>query len=86
MVEEGTWAWLEIAETRLIHGRLPDEVVASVFANRRLYLVLANYSEKNVTIETAQRFARATGQENAGTKWELQPRTLLILVSPSKLK
>jgi hypothetical protein len=86
MVEEGTWAWLEIAETRLIHGRLPDEVVASVFANRRLYLVLANYSEKNVTIETAQSFTRATGQENAGTKWELQPRTLLILVSPSKLK
>jgi hypothetical protein len=38
MVEEGTWAWLRVADTALIRGQLPSEVVVSVFANRELYL------------------------------------------------
>lgn len=86
MVEEGTWAWLEVKDTRLIRGQLPEGVVTSVFANRRLYLVLANYGEKKVVIETTQSFVRATRQDDAGRKWELEPRSLLILTSPSKLK
>ena len=84
MVEEGTWAWLEIAKTRFIHGQLPQDVVASVFANRRLYLVMANYGDKNVRIETLQNCERVAGQPGAGTKWELPPRSLLILANASK--
>jgi hypothetical protein len=80
MVEKGTWAWLEIKETRLIRGRLPNDVVASVFANRRMYLVLANYGEKDTTIETADNFlATQKQEERVGTKWKLGPRSLLIL-------
>lgn len=80
MVEEGTWAWLEIKETQLILGGLPNEVVASVFANRQMYLVLANYGEKDVTIETAENFVATQKQEErVGTRWKLRPRSLLIL-------
>jgi hypothetical protein len=79
MVEEGTWAWIEIKETQLIRGRLPNDVTASVFANRQLYLVLANYGEKSVAVETAQRFAATLKEEFGGTRWELGPRSLLIL-------
>lgn len=79
MVEEGTWAWIEIKETALIRGRVPNEVTASVFANRQLYLVLANYGERTVAIETAQPFADTLREEVSGTRWELRPRSLLIL-------
>ena len=44
LVEDGTWAWLEIGESELFAEPLPKETVASVFANRELYLVLANYA------------------------------------------
>ena len=43
LVEEGTWARLEISESSLFQRPLPQSVVASAFANRELYLVLANY-------------------------------------------
>ena len=80
MVEEGTWAWMEIKETPLVRGRLPNDVVASVFANREMYLVLANYGEKEVAIETAQKFAATREQEECvGKRWELGRRSLLIL-------
>ena len=45
LVEEGTWAWLEIGESSLFARPLPKDVVASAFANRELYLVLANYGQ-----------------------------------------
>ena len=80
MVEQGTWAWLEVKQTSLIRGRLPNEVVVSVFANRQLYVVVANYSRKNMTIETADNFvATEEMEECCGTRWHLGPRSLLIL-------
>ena len=82
MVEDGTWAWLEVNKTSLIRSPLPDDLVASVFANRRLYLVLANYGVKTATLETANNFASAeTQSKRVGTGWELPPRSLLILKS-----
>lgn len=78
MVEEGTWAWLEVRDTELLRGQLPSEVVASVFATRELYLVLANYGEKRVVIETRERFV-GPGEGGAGTRWELGGRSLTIL-------
>lgn len=79
MVEAGTWAWVEITESPFVRGRLPNEVVASVFANRQLYLVLANYGNKDVTIETTQTFAAAHEEDRTGTRWTLGSRSLLIL-------
>ena len=49
-MEEGTWAWLEVRDSNLFAQPLPRDVVASVFANRNLYLVLANYGRRPVTI------------------------------------
>ena len=43
LVEEGTWAWLEIRDSSLFTRPLPAHVVASAFVNRESYLVLANY-------------------------------------------
>ena len=56
------------------------DMVASVFANRELYLVLANYGDKGAIIETAERFIdTAEDGQSAGTSWELPGRSLKIL-------
>lgn len=80
LVEEGTWAWLEMKETALVRGPLPSDVVASAFANRQMYLALANYGERPVVIETAQDFkTMEEPRASVGTRWELGARSLLIL-------
>ena len=80
MVEEGTWVWMEMRETTLVRGRLPKDVVATAYANRHLYLVLANYGKQEVAIETAYDFsATQQHEESTGTNWKLGPRSLLIL-------
>jgi len=55
-------------------------VVASAFANRQMYLVLANYGKKPVVIETAQDFENMEEpRASAGTSWELGARSMIIL-------
>ncbi|MBN1342586.1 MAG: hypothetical protein JXQ73_07900 [Phycisphaerae bacterium] len=80
MVEEGTWAWLEIGESSLFAGPTPKDVVASAFANRDLYLVLANYGHTPADVETADDYVSV---EPAGAvsqrRWKLGPRSLCIL-------
>src|SRR5512137_764162 len=56
MVEEGTWAWLEIGESSLFTAPLPKDVVASVLANRAVYLVLANYGSAPADVATADAY------------------------------
>jgi hypothetical protein len=86
MVEEGTWAWIEIKETALLRGGLPKNVVASAFANREIYLVLANYGANPVTVETAEVFAAADERHAQAeeTRWQLEARSLLILKKSSR--
>lgn len=80
LVEEGTWAWLEIKNTALLRHALPSDLVASAFANRDMYLVLANYGKKPVIVETAQDFRDTQDQQSrGGTVWTLAARSLLIL-------
>ncbi len=80
MVEEGTWAWLQVADTTLIPGQLPEDVVASVFANREFYLVLANYGKNAATVNTDQVYVDCKpASTNAGKRWELGARSLKIL-------
>jgi len=80
MVEEGTWAWLEVKDSTILRSRLSSDVVASVFANRELYLVLGNYGEQRVVVETSERFIdTGEGMQSARARWELPRRSLKIL-------
>ncbi len=80
LVEEGTWAWLEIGDSSLFAGPLPQGVVASAFANRALYLVLANYGQTPADVETADQYV-SVAQASAvpATRWSLAPRSLQVL-------
>jgi hypothetical protein len=80
MVAEGTWAWLEIKDSTLFTQPLPPEVMASVFANRELYLVLANYGKAAVEVTTAAPYVSVSKDTApAGKTWQLEPRSLQIL-------
>jgi len=47
---------LEIRNSGLFLKQLPQGIVASAFANRRLYLVLANYNRSGVEVETSDTY------------------------------
>jgi hypothetical protein len=80
LVEEGTWAWLEIGDSSLFTRPLPKGVVASAFANRETYLVLANYSTAATEITTSDTFALVGERGGVPAKtWKLRPRALQIL-------
>jgi hypothetical protein len=80
LVEEGTWAWLEVGASDLFAGPLPKGVVASAFANRRMYLVLANYNPTAHDVETTGAYAAvAQPSSEARRRWHLNPRSLVIL-------
>ncbi len=77
MVEEGTWAWLEITDSDLWAGPLPTDVVASVFANQHFYLVLANYGTEVVEIQTTDAYVPVGEEKTPPRKdWKLRGRSL----------
>lgn len=81
LTEEGTWVWLEIGTSDLFAGPLPQDMVASVFANREVRLVLANYGRSRQRIETTAPYSPVdTPSAPPGTHWELPARSLRILV------
>lgn len=55
------------------------KVVASAFANRGLYLVLANYGHSPAEIETSEAYSPVVGPPAAKTQWSLGARSLYIL-------
>jgi hypothetical protein len=80
LVEEGTWAWLELGESRLFATTLPENVMASAFANRELYLVLANYNHTSVEVTTSDAYVRVDEPSEPGKRtWKLPERSLRIL-------
>ena len=80
LVEESTWAWLELGDNRLLASPLPESVVASAFANRELYLTLANYGNTPVEITTSDAYARVAEPSEPGRiTWTLPARSLHIL-------
>lgn len=80
LVEEGTWAWLEIGQSSLFARPLPEKVVASAFVNRESHLVLANYGQTPVELETSADYVSTDQPSIAPTKrWNLAPRSLQIL-------
>ena len=80
--EYGTWAFLEITDSDLFAQPLPKDCVASVFANRDLHLVLANYGQSSQQIATAESYVPVDDPAAAPAKqWELPTRSLKILRS-----
>ena len=80
MVEEGTWAWLEIGDSDLFAQPLPENIVASAFANRESYVVLANYGRVAVEVATADAYVPVTEPAAVPRKsWGLKERSLQIL-------
>jgi hypothetical protein len=80
LVEEGSWAWLEITDSGLFQGALPQSVVATAFANCRLYLVLANYGRTTLDVETSDSYIPICESSAAPKKkWRLVGRSLLLL-------
>jgi len=82
LVEEGTWAWLEITRSTLFRQPLPAEVVASAFANRDLHLVLANYGREPLTVTTTARYTDLAADDAPGAgrdQWTLPARSLRLL-------
>jgi hypothetical protein len=81
MTAEGTRAYLEIADSDFFAQPLPPNVTASAFANRELYLTLANYNTGAATVATTDRYAPVLDPASAPprTEWQLGPRALLIL-------
>ena len=83
LVEEGSWAWLEITDSDLFAAPLPKNVRASAFANRELYLVLANYEQTATDIVTSDAWLAVAEPGGAPKKqWHLPARSLHILQRP----
>jgi hypothetical protein len=80
LVEEGTWAWLEIGDSGLFTQPLPKNIVASAFANREVYLVLANFRPSPVEIHTSDAYIPVASPSSAPrTQWRLEGRSLHVL-------
>jgi hypothetical protein len=80
MVERGTIAYLEIADSDLFVGRLPGRVVASAFINRNMYLALGNFSTASVEVETRDSYNRCDAPaQHPDSHWRIPPRSMVLL-------
>ena len=80
LVQSGTQAYIELVDSDFFVKPSHAKVVASVFAHRDLYLVLANYSRAGVTVETRDPFFACDQLSSPpSTRWPLKARTLVIL-------
>lgn len=80
MVEEGSWAWLEIKDSQLFRHPTRQNMVASVFANRDIHLVIANYGRTSMSVETVARYVRSKEPSlQPSNHWQIAARSFLIL-------
>lgn len=80
ITEDGTWAYLEVSESDLLARPLPARCVASAFANRDLYFVLANHGQSPEEIELTDPYVALDDPASAPAKvWRLPPRSLRII-------
>ena len=80
LVEEGTWAWLEVRDSTLFAEKPPPDLVTSAFANREFHLVLANYGRQAVQLTTADNYVSPDAPSAPPAKqWRIPPRSLLVL-------
>ncbi|MHB8995620.1 MAG: alpha-amylase family protein [Armatimonadota bacterium] len=77
MVQPGSRVWVEVGDNA-ITGKLPPNVTASLFVNSETYLVLANYSDQPVTMQSPWTWQdRQSGE--MGETWRVEPRKMLLL-------
>lgn len=80
MVQEGTWAYLEITDSSLFRGPLPQGLTVSVFTNLDTWMVLANYGSHPVTVETSWGLVDTGAADGAASRnWTIKGRSLRIL-------
>jgi hypothetical protein len=80
MVEEGTWAYLDIHESSLFAHEPSKDVVATALANRSLWLVLANFGRTTTEVSTRDGWVADEGPAaKPNSVWKLEPRSLTIL-------
>ena len=80
MVEEGTWVWIDIGLSDLFQSSLPGNSVASLFINREVYLVIANYNNKGFDLITADNYVSMTNSNiKTQNNWKIGGRSLEIL-------
>lgn len=80
MVEPGTHAFLVVAHSDLFPEPLPEALRISVFANRELYLAMANYSTREAVVTTTDRYTACSRDESGPSRtWRLKPRSLLVV-------
>ncbi len=78
MVSTGSWAWIEITDSRLFKEGPPASLVASLFVNEDTYLALANYGAPAVTV-TMNDLWQDRQSEARGKTWTLPARTMKLL-------
>ncbi|MCZ2080270.1 MAG: hypothetical protein LC130_35325 [Bryobacterales bacterium] len=79
MVQEGTWAYLEITDSSLFKGPLPRDTVGSVFTNLDTWVVLANYGSSTVNVQTIWDLSDTETSSAPSRYWTLGARSLRIL-------
>ncbi|MDX9975237.1 MAG: alpha-amylase family protein [FCB group bacterium] len=80
MVEDGTTAWLEVKDSPLFVEPLPANTVASFFANREVYLVLANYGTEPIEVATRDKYVATNAPDGPSQqRWRIAGRALEIL-------
>ncbi len=81
LVEEGTRAYLEITDSDFFAAPLPKGVTASAFANKDLYIVLANYTQTAVEVEMAGSGSPVGEERQArGNHWRIPSRSARIFL------
>ena len=80
MTEEGTWVWIDIASSDLFQSVLPKNAVASLFVNREVYLVIANYNNTPFDVITTDKFVSVVNSNiKQQNNWTIKGRSLEIL-------
>jgi hypothetical protein len=81
MVEEGSWAFIDITDSDLFNGPLPSGVIASAFVNDGFFLVVANYGKTAVDLAWRGRYMVKHGPSGAARENppSLPARSLLIV-------
>jgi hypothetical protein len=80
MVEEGSWVWIDILSSNLFESDLPKKAVASLFVNREVYLVVANYNQGPIEIKTTDQYVSVLGSTGQPQNiWKLDERSAQIL-------
>ena len=72
--------YLEVAQSDLFAEPLPEALRVSLFANRELYLAMANYSTREAVVATTDRYTACSRDESSPSHtWRLAPRSLLVV-------